>query len=644
MRTPVGFTHFLNSHFDLQKTTNFQCNYFVNSKKKYLGLPFCLNTTSIKMRVSKLLNPYKSENRTCAVMLHTNLVDPQWILIDCQIKLFSTIYCMKSKLLYSDNTLETNQNSIEQDRSCLPSCLRKLNKCYLFIWKDYSVPNLFQIKPSLTPPTTTDGKLLHNIFDALLAPFPPIVQHKDTVLQLKPNHMLQMVGISLSKLGSQSQTQGFQIFEKNLEKIIRGSNLFQCKYSPHISSNFICDVVKDCLFDESDELNCVNQVKAVTNCPRASCSPLHYISARGLCSKYMMWLKKSISQRKSICHMKPTNSTLCQNGARIESSMHDDLVADCGPNGEDEPTLIALITQQIEHDCKNKFQIACFPGHSKCFNVTDICVYKLDKFKHVGPCRNGGHMASCANFECNHHYKCVLSYCILWSYVCDGKWDCPNGDEEKYGPVCGTVDAHKCLLMYKCRRTNVLCLHPHSVCDGKPNCPFQDDEMLCALHNILCPKDCSCLFFAMSCNHVKLSLFVDNYPHIFLSVYQSNLPLKVQMLFAKFQLLMHILITKTNISEICMIKFAQSLLDLNATYNRVRSISTNCLFSSMKLLKLDLSRNSISSVQSHSFKHLSEIKYLDLSFNPLTLVLAGTHSAPQNVGLSHQRYCIFLQH
>ena len=27
-------------------------------------------------------------------------------------------------------------------------------------------------------------------------------------------------------------------------------------------------------------------------------------------------------------------------------------------------------------------------------------------------------------------FKCLNNYCISWSYVCDGKWDCQRGEDE----------------------------------------------------------------------------------------------------------------------------------------------------------------------------------------------------------------------
>ena len=83
--------------------------------------------------------------------------------------------------------------------------------------------------------------------------------------------------------------------------------------------------------------------------------------------------------------------------------------------------------------------MACLKGHSKCFNLTDICIYQLNANKYMTPCRNGCHLQSCKNFECNMKFKCTESYCIPWTYVCDGKWDCSEGDDELENPACGRI-------------------------------------------------------------------------------------------------------------------------------------------------------------------------------------------------------------
>ena len=85
------------------------------------------------------------------------------------------------------------------------------------------------------------------------------------------------------------------------------------------------------------------------------------------------------------------------------------------------------------------------------------------------PCRNGGHLENCGNFECNMMFKCPDYYCIPWTYVCDGKWDCPFGQDELNNTV-STV-GKMCQEMYKCTNEQHTCISIGNICDGQIDCP-----------------------------------------------------------------------------------------------------------------------------------------------------------------------------
>ena len=140
-------------------------------------------------------------------------------------------------------------------------------------------------------------------------------------------------------------------------------------------------------------------------------------------------------------------------------------------------------------------------GYFQCYNITNLCIYKLNANQVLIPCENGRHLQQCKNFLCDIMFKCLESYCISWSYVCDGKWDCPHGDDELEYIVCNKNNT--CLHMYHCRNTKQMCLHLGNTCDGYYDCPFGDDESLCELKSFDCPSFCMCLLYAIDCRLIS---------------------------------------------------------------------------------------------------------------------------------------------
>ena len=177
------------------------------------------------------------------------------------------------------------------------------------------------------------------------------------------------------------------------------------------------------------------------------------------------------------------------------------MVFDCGPEAEDESELISLLKHELYSSRQQQNSLPCMEGYSKCYYLQDVCTYKLNLHNNLTPCRNGGHLHDCTKFECNLMFKCTNSYCILWSYVCDGKWDCPFIDDELTNPVC--TDDRIYVYMYKCRKTSQICLYVGNICDGTRDCPFGDDELLCDLKDVKCPLQCNHLLFAIDCQNIS---------------------------------------------------------------------------------------------------------------------------------------------
>ncbi|XP_025099213.1 relaxin receptor 2-like [Pomacea canaliculata] len=76
---------------------------------------------------------------------------------------------------------------------------------------------------------------------------------------------------------------------------------------------------------------------------------------------------------------------------------------------------------------------------------------------------------------------------------CNGVYDCAGGEDET------NCETYTCPGLYRCYSSTV-CLHPSHVCDGVFQCPQQDDERFC---HLTCPVDsCTCQGHAFVCSTV----------------------------------------------------------------------------------------------------------------------------------------------
>ena len=286
-----------------------------------------------------------------------------------------------------------------------------------------------------------------------------------------------------------------------------------------------------------------------------------------------------------------------------------------GPEGEDEPILLSLLSTNAYVKCKYPGEIPCREGHSKCYNLTDICIYRLNNNNHNIPCRTGDHLQNCKNFECDTTFKCEQSYCIPWSYVNDGKWDCPKGEEEllQSNDKENDKEIYNCIHLYKCRYSKI-CVHLASLCNNQIDCPMGDDEMLCGLKNTKCILFCKCLAYALHCKNIKVRIPLISYP--FLSVTLVNIIL-LNDIFKYFPNSLYITLNRNGLTNVCQNFTLQSIVLLDIKFNKISYILTGCFISLFQLKAIYLDYNSIASVNALSFVNLSNLHVLSLSNNPL---------------------------
>ena len=306
------------------------------------------------------------------------------------------------------------------------------------------------------------------------------------------------------------------------------------------------------------------------------------------------------------------NFVLCNNGKQLSVAFLDDLYPDCGPDAEDELILRKLLENNTISLCRLPSELHCRQGHSVCYNVTHICVYKLNSLSNLMPCRSGKHLMNCFGFECNTMFKCPSAYCIPWSYVCDFKTDCPEAFDESHEHVCQQFVL--CQHMFACQGSQQ-CVHLYDVCNGQKDCPLGEDEMVCGLKDVTCPKECQCLLYAMKCQSLTQE-FQGNYPHRSLTILHSDAGFFFSVMHS-FEDVLYLRLSKCNLSQICPIGL-KSLLSLSVQRNLITRIEHNCFPAMHQIKTLFLNSNRIKYVHSQGFSNLTKLLLLDMSGNPLT--------------------------
>ena len=250
-------------------------------------------------------------------------------------------------------------------------------------------------------------------------------------------------------------------------------SVYLCYSGEFISTAYVSDGEEDCR--ESNYDNKTSDEVGFITSHADQCSHFFYRDVRGTCRSF---LHQKISQKKRTNYSIFVSQIKCKNGEIISKELVNDLVSDCPE--EDEIISKQIVQVNANLECTNPNLLPCIPGHSRCYHFYDICIFRLNKNNKLIPCRTGSHIQECEQFECNSHFKCPRYYCIPWGYICDGKWDCPNGYDEIGKNRCYNNTNRKCKTMFRCKNSQ-LCLHVADFCDGYDDCPYNDDEILCNL-------------------------------------------------------------------------------------------------------------------------------------------------------------------
>ncbi len=584
-----------------------------------------IDITSIKSLATETIFPQKQGKEACTIMLLTNLARPEWISCACDDPILADVFCA---MFPKHETNVHNVSHKEQSHTCLPFQIQRESRCYHFPF--------YKNNPAKSKAREICRKGRHftfyniadvNTSNALLEPLgdhiTPILlfdSHNHSVVHLFVFDRL-FLTYKVEKTAVSTYSEGFRVcISHSHSPLHMGSNMFQCKHKVFISYLFVCDGQYDCKDAVgSDELSCncsqLNSNSSLSQMCRRKrgaeamplCPPLFHSGAGGTCSLFL-----SPSGGNHVVDVSSEqNLFVCEHGLKIDTLLVDDLVPDCGENAEDEGMLISLLRDGAVVLCPDSNQIPCRQGHSKCYNISRLCVYKLDKENHITPCRNGGHLRNCKDFECNFRFKCSYSHCIPWAYVCNDRWDCPTGIDEF--DTCTSIG--RCSTLFKCKETPHMCIHVGSVCDNDIDCPLGDDEDLCELSNILCPQVCNCLALAVSCVKLHGGLSHRVYPYLSVSVHMSSV--RLERLFEYFSHVEYLHLHLVNLTEICDVVPARGLVQLTAAFASLSYIKANCFIPLWTVEIIQLTDSTVCHIEPRSFANLSKLNFLNLSNNEI---------------------------
>ena len=209
---------------------------------------------------------------------------------------------------------------------------------------------------------------------------------------------------SFKSVDSSETVRGYAVLQSHTRNISTNYHLFECSDGSFIPKVLVCDGIIDCPGEmPSDELNCICEpidnwttsilckIQKVSG-GKSVCSLLYNETGSGSCIQYGYSLvNKHEGQNMEI--------EFCGKKFFAQEDIRNDLVVDCLPNGEDEFVLKSILTHGVRKECKDKNELPCFEGHSLCYNISDICKYRLNKLNHLIPCRTGGHIEECEYFD-----------------------------------------------------------------------------------------------------------------------------------------------------------------------------------------------------------------------------------------------------
>ena len=264
-------------------------------------------------------------------------------------------------------------------------------------------------------------------------------------------------------------------------------------------------------------------------------------------------------------------------------------------------------------------------------SVDNMCKVSV----HIPACQYDILSKICLIIWCPGMFKCLESYCLPMSLVCDGYADCPDGEDELF---CSSLI---CPGLLKCRGENK-CVSVDELCDGQVNCGFSfDDEITC----MKCPRGCICFYYIMSCEIInnlnEIAMFSPSYiKSLTIKGILSTITIK-QLSF--FPALIYIDLSFCGLQNILILgKFEMiplNILFADLKHNNLSQINFLLADPFSHIVYVDLSSNRISYISSRLIQ-MQYMKILKIGNNPLNEIafILRNNIHLRKIDLSHVKY------
>ncbi len=506
----------------------------------------------------------------CVMLLNSNLATPQWVQVNCSLKLLSHNVCVLDKK--SDERPSLQQ--VVGMEYCFPSSVLVDGNCLVFLSLQLEIGenssegfsgSKHHIEHWLSGNTSDIFyTFLKTLFEASSLSSLSFVFKSDSARKAIHFHKTWLkIQESESDVLNHPDTTLIGLNYPSDETAV-GSLTQRCSNGEYMSSAFVCGERPLCLTEpmiQDKKWHSSKNCSGTSTSSSHRCSPLFYASKHNRCKSFILHAK--------------TNSF-----------------------------------GQGQH-----FTVKCDGfGMQDTYKLSEVCIYKVN-LSVISPCQQGSHLQDCKAFNCSLHFKCPGHYCVPWTYICDGMWDCPEGYDEQDHLNCSRE--RTCSNMYRCKDTS-LCSHINDICDGFANCPFGDDEMQCGLMHMICPKGCVCLNFALQCEHTILHTF-HNWKYVSYYITFS----KVSMISLVRHFMKHkvffVCLPNNALKYILPKSFTGDYLYLvDYSSNDVTEVDTYSFSDMGKISFIGLKNNSIEKLYTFAITNISSVFSLDLSGNNIS--------------------------